>query len=367
MKRIKFNLQWKLTLSFLAVVILAIIIVSFSANYYIHRYFQEFCEASGNIMPRCFSGEAGRGFLMSINRSLVWVGGLGAIISIMFGYFLSKLILSPLQKVILAIKKFSAGDYTTRITAKTGDEINDLIEMLNEMFSSLEKLEKLRKDLVANLSHELSTPLTNIYGYLEALNDNVINNEPERSKAISLVKKEAERLIYLTKELKKLAILESDNFSLSLEDVELNGLIEKICEKFRLRIAQKNIDFHKTFDPELPVIKIDPSKFEQVIFNLLDNAIKYSTDNGTIELKTWQEAGRIAFSIKDNGQGIEREDLPFIFERFYRADKARTKKDDSIGIGLTIAKKIVEAHKGEIEVKSEKNKGSEFIVYLPKQ
>jgi signal transduction histidine kinase len=171
----------------------------------------------------------------------------------------------------------------------------------------------------------------------------------------------------LTKELKKLAILESDNFSLSLEDIELNNLIEKICENFALRIRQNNINLRKTFDMELPMVKIDPSKFEQVIFNLLDNAIKYSPNGGTIELRTWPETGRIAFSIKDNGQGIEQEDLPFIFERFYRADKARTKKDDSIGIGLTIAKKIVEAHKGRIEVKSEKNKGSEFIVYLPKQ
>ena len=367
MRRIKFNLQWKLTLSFLAVVILAIIIVGFSANYYIPRHFQEFCQSSEIALPRCLRGGAGQAFLTSVYWSLIWTGALGAVISLLFGYVLSKLILNPLQKVMDATKKFSDGNYTIRINAATSDEINDLIKTLNEMFSSLEKLEKLRKDLVTNLSHELATPLTNIYGYLEALNDNVINDELERSKAISLVKKEAERLIYLTKELKKLAILESDNFSLSLEDVELNGLIEKICEKFRLRIAQKNIDFHKTFDPGLPVIKIDPSKFEQVIFNLLDNAIKYSTDGGTIELKTWQKAERIVFSIKDNGQGIEQEDLPFIFERFYRADKARTKKDDSIGIGLTIAKKIVEAHKGEIEVKSEKNKGSEFIVYLPKQ
>jgi len=366
MKKFKFNLQWKLTLSFMAAVILAIIIVSFSAKYYIHRYFQEFCEASGNIIPRCLRGEAGQGFLISINRSLAWVGGLGTIISIMFGYFLSKLILSPLQKVMLATKKFSAGVYTTRITAKTGDEINDLIKTLNEMFSSLEKLEKLRKNLVANLSHELSTPLANIYGYLEALNDGVIKDELERHRAISLVKNEAERLIHLTRELKKLAILESDNFSLLLEEVEINGLMEKICEKFEPRFKEKRIGLKKMFNRGLPKIKIDPAKFEQVISNLLDNAIKYSLYEGIIELKTQQEEKWVIVSVKDYGQGIDQNDLPFIFERFYRADKARTKKDDSVGIGLTIVKKIVEAHKGKIEVKSEKNKGSEFIVYLPK-
>jgi signal transduction histidine kinase len=312
-------------------------------------------------------GEAGHAFLVSINNSLIWVGIFGVFVSLLLGHFLSKLILSPLRKVINAARSFSNGNYAMRINATTNDEINDLIKTLNEMFFSLEKLEKLRKNLVANLSHELSTPLTNIYGYLEALNDNVIRDDLARGRAVSLVKKEAERLIHLIKELKKLAILESDNFSLSVEDVSINELIEKICEKFVLSFRQKNINLHKMFDLELPPARVDASKVEQVISNLLDNAIKYSDDNGVIELKTWQEAGRIAFSIKDNGQGIEREDLPFIFERFYRADKARTKKDDSIGIGLTIAKKIVEAHKGEIEVKSEKNKGSEFIVYLPKQ
>lgn len=349
----------------MAVVILAIIIVSFSANYYISLHFQKFCELSENVIPRCLCGGPGQMFLTSINRSLILVGGLGLIISFIFGYFLSKLILSPLQKIMLATKKFSAGDYSIRITVKTGDEINDLIETLNEMFSSLEKLEKLRKDLVANLSHELSTPLTNIYGYLEALNDKVINNETERNKAISLIKKESERLIHLTKELKKLAILESDNFFLSLKKTDINSLIGKICEKFEPRIKEKKVSIRREFNQDLPEIKIDPLKFEQVISNLLDNAIKYSSNEGIIELKTSRNNEQLIVSIKDYGIGISQKDLPFIFERFYRADKARTKKDDSAGIGLTIVKKIVEAHKGRIKVISKKNKGSKFIVYLP--
>lgn len=365
MKKVKFNLQWKLTVSFLIVIVAAITIIGLSANYYIYQHFQEFCESSGIDIPRCMKGEAGHAFLAGINKALVWAAVSGVLISLLLGYVLSKLILSPLQKVMKAAKKFSEGDYETRINITTNDEINDLIKTLNEMFFNLEKLEKLRKDLVANLSHELATPLTNIYGYLEAIDDNVIKDKAEQSRAILLVKKEAERLIRLTKELKNLTVLESDTFPLSPEQVDLNELIKTMKEKFTLKIEQKNINLREIFDPELPTVKIDPVKIEQVVFNLLDNAIKYSAEDGIIELKTWRESGRIAFSVKDSGPGIPEEDLPFIFERFYRVDKSRTKKDNSAGIGLTITKKIVEAHKGSIEIKSGRDQGSKFVVYLP--
>lgn len=365
MKNIKLKLQWKLTLAFMSVIILAIIFVGFFTNYYVEFHFQRFCELSENSIPRCLQGEAGRNFLKSINDSLVWVGGLGFIISVLFGYFLSKLILNPLQKVMLVIKRFSSGDYSVRITIKTKDEINDLIEALNEMFSSLEKLEKLRKDLIANLSHELSTPLTNIYGYLEALDDKVINNESQRRRAINIVKEESKRLILLTRELKKLAILEADNFSLYRKKTDINNLIGKVCEKFEPRIREKKIDIHKKFDQNLPEINIDPMKFEQVVFNLLDNAIKYSFDKNIIKIKTDRKGNEFLLSVKDYGPGIANEDVPFIFERFYRVDKARTKKDNSAGIGLAIVKKIIKAHGGDIKVKSEKGKKTEFLVYLP--
>ncbi|MDZ7798696.1 MAG: HAMP domain-containing sensor histidine kinase [Patescibacteria group bacterium] len=364
MKKIKLNLQWKLTLAFLGIVVLVIMIFGILANYYIHEHFQKFCELSGIAMLRCARGKAGQAFLASINRSLFLVGAFGAFFSIILGYVLGKFILSPLQKAIKAVKEFSEGNYAIRINAATSDEINDLIKTLNRMFFSLEKLEKLRKDLVANFSHELATPLTNIYGYLEAINDNVISDESEKKKAISLVKTEAERLIHLTKEMKKLALLESENFVLSLKKTDINSLIENICEKFILRIKDKNITIDKDFDLKLPKVEIDPAKFELVIFNLIDNAIKYSPNNGVIKLKTLKQSEQIIISIKDNGQGIDKEDIPFIFERFYRGDKSRTKKDDSSGIGLTIVKKIVEAHKGSIEIKSAKGKGSEFIIYL---
>lgn len=365
MKKIKFKLQWKLSLSFLGVVVSAIVIVGFLTNQNIYRHFQDFCESSGTVMPRCMQEEAGRIFLKSINNSLIWAGTIGAFISLLFGYILSRLILSPLQKVMFVAKNFSDGNYAARINATTNDEIDDLIKTLNEMFFSLEKLEKLRKDLVANLSHELSTPLTNIYGYLEALTDNVIKDGKERRKAIDLIKNETKRLIRLTKELKRLAILESDSFSLSIESTDLNNLINNISRKFETRYKEKSIKLKKQLYSGLANIEIDSSKFEQVIFNLLDNAIKYSFEDGIIEIKTWKDKGYIVVSIMDYGRGIDKENLPFIFERFYRADKARTKKNDSTGIGLTIVKKIIEAHKGDIKVKSEIGKGSEFIIYIP--
>jgi len=366
MMKLKLNLHWKLSIVFLAITIAIILFVNYFARMSIAQHFQSFCETYGAQLPRCLYGQGGQMFLGAITNSLTLVAIVGIVLAFILGYVFSLYFLKPIETIIKSSKKVASGDYKERINLKTNDEIDGLIESLNEMFSSLEKIETLRRDLVANISHELSTPLTNVYGYLEALADNVITGEKDREKTIILIKEETERLIQLVRELKELTLLESDNFTLVCKTTDINRLLEKTLNTFQPRIKAKNISINRHFEEEL-ISKVDANKFQQAISNLLDNAIKYSKDKGIIEIQTGKDEEGIFISIKDHGVGINTEDLPFIFERFYQSDKSRTKDHEGsgIGIGLTIVKKIIEAHKGKIEVKSKYGKGSEFMIYLP--
>ncbi len=364
--RLGLNFQWKLTLSFIAIIIFVVLFVYFLSNYYILQHFENFCEFYGKELPRCLSDEGGRRFVLAINKTLVWVGALGFVLAFLFGYFISKFFLRPIDEIVSSVRSFSKGNHKTRINQNYKDEMGDLAKSLNEMFMSLEKSEKLRRDLTANISHELATPLTNIYGYIEALADNVIKEKKEKERVFDLIKKESERLIILVRELKSLALLESDNFTPSLEEVEVNKLIADTLEGFEMKARKKGVVFKKEFDPDSGLIKLDPHKFQQALCNIIDNAVYYSPQGGEVRVRTKVKNDQLSVSVKDQGEGIKQEDLPFIFERFYQGDKSRSEKDRSIGIGLTIVKKIVESHQGKLEVFSKQGEGSEFIISLPR-
>jgi two-component system sensor histidine kinase ResE len=201
---------------------------------------------------------------------------------------------------------------------------------------------------------------------MEALTDNVIRDKNEKEKTLILVKKETERLIKLTRELKSLSLLESDHFNLIPEKININKLIKNTLKNFNLKIKSKKLIIKENFASNLPAAKIDPNKFQQAFSNIIDNAINHTPAKGEIKIKTEQKGDLLIISVKDSGKGIKKEDLPFIFERFYQGNKSRSGQGENIGIGLTIVKKIVEAHQGKIEVFSQKNKGAQFIISLPK-
>ena len=361
--QLKINLQWKFTLYFMALVVGIILFLNFFINFHVINQFNEFCQTYQTELPKCLHSDGGTKFLSTIKISLFWTGGIGLVVALFLGYFMSRFLLTPIQSIIFATKRISRGDYTTRINLKTNDEINELIDSLNVMSQDLGKIEKLRKDLIANISHELATPLTNIYGYAEALTDNVIKDQGERDNAIKIIKSETERLVKLTRELKKLSLLDVDNAKLTFTDEKLDQPIKEVIESFKLKLEDKKIKIETDFIKEA-YAKINKDKIKQVVANLLDNAIKYSPKGGRIIIKITIENVWLALSIKDFGEGISNEDKKYIFERFYRADKSRVGNGENIGIGLAIVKKIVDIHKGKIEVKSDKNKGSEFLVYL---
>ncbi|MDD4106727.1 MAG: HAMP domain-containing sensor histidine kinase [Candidatus Shapirobacteria bacterium] len=359
------NLQWKLSFLFLLNLGITIIFINFVTKYAINQHFYQFCQLAESGIPKCLQSQAGLQFMASINSSLWVVSIFGSLLALFLGYLFSRSFLKPFQNIITSTKQVSKGDYKIRIKAKTYDETDELIVALNEMYGSLERIETLRKELVANMSHELSTPLTNIYGYLEALSDQVITKKHDRKTALKLIKSETERLIQLIGELKKLAILESDSAQLSLSKIDINQLIKKTTQSFTNKLKDKKILLKTSFDDQIGKISVDKNKIQQVITNLLDNAIKYSAPQGAITLTTKKINNRqLNIIIKDQGIGIKKSDLPYIFERFFQADRSRSNKV-GIGIGLTIVQKIVTAHGGQVKVSSIYKKGSTFIVTLP--
>ncbi len=362
--KIKLGLQWKLILLFVINLVITVGFVTLVTKFAVNQHFQQFCELSANGLPECMRSQNGQRFLRSINQSLLIASLFGLLLALLLGYLFSRHFLKPLQKIIASAKQASTGNYQVRIKTKTYDETDQLIKALNEMYQSLEKIETLRKELVANMSHELSTPLTNIYGYLEALSDGVISDPVKQRETINLVKEETERVIQLIKELKKLAILESEDPGLDQTKVDINHLIKTTTNSFQKKLKAKDIKLQLELEDKLPEIKLDEFKMRQVISNLVDNAMKYSPEGSTITLKTYQsDQQELCFEVADEGMGIKQENLPLIFERFFQADKSRSR--EGIGIGLTIVQKIIKAHQGEIQVTSELEKGTTFKVKLP--
>ncbi|WAA13797.1 ATP-binding protein [Fervidibacillus halotolerans] len=226
------------------------------------------------------------------------------------------------------------------------------------------KLEKLRTDFVANVSHELRTPVAMLQGYSEALLDDVASTEEERKELAKIIHEESMRMGRLVNELLDLAKMESGRFSLNKETIQIAPFFKRIVKKFSgmARDKQRSLILDIQNDG---TISMDEDRIEQVLTNLIDNAIRHTKEEGKVIVKANLDAEGLTFAVTDNGSGIAKEDLPFVFERFYKGDKARTRGKSGTGLGLAIAKNIVEAHNGKIEVQSIIGQGTTFTVFIP--
>ena len=239
-------------------------------------------------------------------------------------------------------------------------ENDDLINSINKLSNELNDQENLRKQLTGDIAHELRTPLTSIKGHLDAIIVGIWEPTNERLNSIN---EEVKRITNLVDELRKLAKFDSGKDNLNKEIVNLKNYIKSIAYNYEGKALEKNIVIK--YQLENIEALIDKEKFAQVIINILSNAIKYNNGNNAIYIKVFKKNNSINISIKDSGIGIPKSEYKNIFERFYRLDKSRGANEKGVGVGLTIAKSIVNAHGGEIEVYSEINKGSEFIISLP--
>lgn len=231
----------------------------------------------------------------------------------------------------------------------------------------LKELENIRRDFVANVSHELRTPLTSIRGFAETLLEGALEDRKNNRRFVEIIKSHAIRLSDLTMDLLTLATLESESFQLNHEQIEVSSLVHDVVESIRPIAQRKRQEITTRIAEGLPPVRADRGRLRQVLINLLDNAVKFTPDEGKISLEVFlapQGAG-MTVQVRDSGIGIPPSDLPRIFERFYRVDKARSREQGGTGLGLAIVKHIVEAHRGRIEVKSHLGQGSEFCFTLP--
>lgn len=301
-------------------------------------------------------------FLHSLNTILISIGFLSLAVSAMVGHMLARRISKPILNTVEVTKQISDGNYEVRLKEETNTkELNMLVNSINHLAASLETMEKLRKQLTEDVAHELRTPITILSSYLEAMTEGIWDASAERLQSCY---DEVIRVGKLVGDLEKLAKVESENLKLNKQKVDLYELIEKYVQGFRVEIENKRLKV------EVEGIAIslmaDPDRLSQVIVNLLSNAIKYSPEGSQINVVIFEQDTYAGFYVKDNGIGIPKEELPYIFERFYRADKSRNRATGGSGIGLTIVKSIVEAHGGKVTATSNITEGSKFTVTIPK-
>ena len=302
-------------------------------------------------------------FFNAANKIIDIIGiiSIGSIIII--SIIISKSIANPILKVSKMAKLIGEGNYKKEVSYKSNiREIDDLISSINKLSNELKEQENLRKQLTEDIAHELRTPLTSIRGHLDTIIAGVW--QPTNERLIS-INEEVIRITNLVDKLRKLAKFDKGKNNLNKEIVDLKKYIKSIAYNYEGKALEKNI----IIKYKLEDIKalIDKEKFAQVIINILANAIKYNNGNNEIYIRSFKKDSNIVISIKDYGVGIAKSEQKNIFERFYRVDKSRGANEKGMGVGLTIAKSIVNAHGGEIKVYSEINKGSEFIITLPNE
>lgn len=297
-----------------------------------------------------------------LNEHFLLAGILTIIFMLITILILSKVLTTPLIKMKEATKKLSRGDFSVTLPRLGNDELGELALAIQLLAKDLSYLKQERNEFLASISHELRTPLTYIKGYADISRRKNISEE-ERETYLNIIFEEADRVSLLVKDLFDLAKFDQNSFTIMKEKINLSEMLQAIYQKISPAFMNSNVQLEMHCSSKI-FINADPVRFEQVLYNLLDNALKYSEADTktTVEVKKMNQ--NIHIYIKDQGKGIPKEDLPYIFDRFYRVDKSRSRALGGTGLGLAIVKEIIEAHGGTISVESSLNKGTCFEIIL---
>ena len=287
--------------------------------------------------------------------------GLSLILPVIFFLLISR----PIKKVSMAASQFAQGNLNYRCDLHSEDEMGYLSKTLNYMASELSKTEEFQRKFISNVSHDFRSPLTSIKGYLEAMIDGTIPPELHE-KYMKLVITETERLTKLTQSTLALQSLESRGTYLEQTNFDINQVIKNTAAAFEAACVPKKITFDLTFSSRSMMVRADMSKIQQVLYNLIDNAIKFSHNNSVIWLETYERYDKVFVSVRDTGIGIPKESQKKIWDRFYKTDQSRGKDKKGTGLGLSIVKEIIQAHGQNIDIISTVGVGAEFIFTLPK-
>lgn len=374
------RLSVRLSLLFIGIALVSVGVIAMWVNNAVQTEFRCYCEESYHAqappdsMPSgagivdqggmpYYMGEAERDFLDAIRNSL-WLAALVAVlVGVALGFLFSWLITGPMRQLTLAARKVAAGDFSYRVSQKTDDEIGEVSDAFNTMAEQLEKKEKSRRQFLADIAHELRNPLSIVQGNLEAWLDGVITPAPEQ---VASVYDETVLLSRLVTDLRDLSLAEAGQLKLSQSATELDEFILAQVASVQGRCQEKRISITAKLPDGLPYVLIDRDRVRQVLHNLIDNALRYTRAGGTIEIGAGEKTrGWVTVSVSDSGSGIAPEDLPNIFDHFYKADRSRKRGRGGAGIGLAMVKRLVELHGGKVWVESKKGKGSTFFFTLP--
>jgi signal transduction histidine kinase len=337
---VKKSLLWKLLGINILIIGFVIIIVWLAVDYLAAGYFMTLMEKY-NISPT----SSHQMFVSSVHRYLIWASLSAILLAALLSFLLMKRVLGPLTQMTNITQKIASGDYSGKVPIATRDEVGRLAVAFNRMAESLQHIEQLRKTMMINVAHELRTPLTNMQGYLEALVDGVV--APSKD-TFDLLHEETMRLVHLVEDILRLAKADAARADLHKSEIKLSDLISHVLESYQLPFENKKISVETHFIDEVNQLRADPDKLSQVVINLLQNAWQYTPSGGFVRIFTEQMPAQIRTVFANTGGELVEEDLPFIFERFYRGEKSRSREHGGAGIGLAIVKELVEAHNGHV-------------------
>jgi signal transduction histidine kinase len=301
-------------------------------------------------------------FLTRTGRGLLWGAVAAGIVALLLGLALARNLTRPLRRLTDAIHAMAAGNLEQRVEVTSRDEIGDLAGAFNNMSSQLAQSNQARKQMTADIAHELRNPLMVMTGYIEALREGVLRPTPAR---FDMMHEEAQHLQRLVADLRTLSLADAGELTLNLQRTEPRALLARVAETYAPVAHKAGIRLEVAAAADLPPVAVDFERMVQVLANLVTNALRHTTAGGEVTLGAHVRGRQVALTVADTGEGIAPDVLPHIFDRFYRADAARTQSGDESGLGLAIAKSIVGSHGGAVEAASEVGRGATFTVLLP--
>jgi histidine kinase len=377
----KTRLIWKLMASYLIVIFVGLTTLALAAEWVAPTAFdrhmmgmREMMMGQGEMRPgmgmQLLTEDLFANFQAALTEALIWASITGLVAAVAVSIFVSRRVVTPIRQMMRASRHIAAGHYRERVEVPGEDELSQLARSFNQMAGTLEQTESMRRELIANVAHELRTPLSSIKGYMEGLIDGVLPAEPG---TYQQVYREADRLQRLVNDLQELSRVEAGAFELERRPLAIAELIEQSADRLRPQFEEKGVVLNVNLPPDLPPAAADEDRLNQVLLNLVGNALQYTPSGGTVTISAEvsnptqpQSVPALVISIRDTGIGIAPEHMPHLFTRFYRIDKSRSRAGGGSGIGLTITRHLVEAHGGRIWVESEGDgQGSTFRFSLP--
>jgi signal transduction histidine kinase len=326
---------------------------------------------SGDEGPLSFA-RAAEEFLSGVEQRMALAGVLIGAVAVLLGMVLARSIIRPLQSVIDTVEQIAAGDLAQRAKVSSRDEVgalaiamNTMAERVQTQITELQRQETLRRDLIANVSHDLATPLTGIQGFTEALLDGMVLTEAERVDLFQSIFREVQRLRRLVGDLQDLSRFEDGLGHIVAQSLSLNQLVEEAVQVINPEAQDKQVLLVQRLPADLPLVDADGDRITQVLLNLVDNSLRYTPAGGSVTISATAHVRDVEVSVADTGSGIPAEELPHIFDRFYRVDRSRSAATGGRGLGLAIAKAIIVAHRGRIDAASVVGEGTTIRFSLP--